>query len=111
MEPLERILELCGEEGVETTFRIGERSFHVFAFPSPGRDGNVYRWNLYEAEGSTGRPMRGLSFGLANDVREAMEEVFLAARRHVRGVEQEVGPSVAGGEPRAARSFRPTPLD
>ncbi len=105
MNALEQILSQYAAQGVETTFKIAGRTYQVFAFPSPGKQGPLVRWNLYTVDEATGRPLRGLSFGMARGVREAMEEVIDAAREHA---------GTRSGAPRdeeRATTFRPGRFD
>ena len=102
---LDQILSRYGSGGVETTFKVAGRTYQVFAFPSPGKQGPLVRWNLYAVDETTGRPMRGLSFGMAPGVREAMEEVIEAAREHA-GIRSE-----DTARPASARGFRPSQFD
>ncbi|NJN65049.1 MAG: hypothetical protein HC882_09335 [Acidobacteria bacterium] len=101
MDEVGDILAQYGKRGVETTFKVAGRTYHVFAFPSPGKEGTQVRWNLYAIDEESGRPSCGLSFGMARGVREAMEEVVEAAREHAKGATP----------PRPARTFRPSPSD
>lgn len=101
VDKVDEILGQYNSRGVETSFKVAGRTYHVFAFPSPSKDGPLIRWNLYELGDDGSKPMRGLSFGMAKGVREAMEEVVEAAREHA-----------SGSSPiRAVRSFRPSPID
>ncbi len=87
---------------VEQTIEIGRNSYRVFAYRSPGRGGARVRWNLYALE-DDGAHQRGLTFGIAASVQEAMEQVHLAARVHAAtGTTRPL---------RAARTFRPGPMD
>ncbi|GAB4225959.1 MAG: hypothetical protein Kow0062_28230 [Acidobacteriota bacterium] len=104
MNALEEILSKYGSRGVETTFKVAGRTYQVFAFPSPGNQGPQVRWKLFSVDESTGRPLRGLSFGMARGVREAMEEVIEAAREHA-------GVSSGVRRPASARGFRPSSFD
>ena len=104
MSTLERILHEFGETGVETSFVVDGKTYRVFAYPSPGRDRAHVRWNLYEVRDDRGERIRGLTFGIADGVREAMQDVLEAARQHAR--------SGRAPEPsRQPRTFRPTLAD
>lgn len=81
---IDRLLSKGDPQGLEQSFKVGERSYHVFAFTSPGRSGPRIRWNLYEGTVVDPCPRRGLSFGIAQDMREALEDVVRAAERHAR---------------------------
>jgi hypothetical protein len=107
MEPLDDIIRQYGAEGVETSFKVGGRTYRVFAFPTPGRGGDEVRWNLYSVEDGRSEPLRGLTFGLARGVREAMEEVVEAAREHA----QSSRPRDEKGRGKRPLSFRPSALD
>ncbi len=104
MGELEQILREFGETGVETSFVVEGRTYRVFAYPSPGRDRARVRWNLYEVEDGRGEKIRGLTFGIADGVREAMADVVEAARQHARSGE-------APGPVRRPLTFRPTTVD
>ncbi len=94
---LDELLRNFGRMGLEQSFEIEGRAFRVFAYPSPGRGGTSVRWNLYE---EARRPaLRGLSFGIAPDVRQALEAVVESASEHAR--EEPCAP------PRRAYTFRP----
>jgi hypothetical protein len=102
MDDVERLVRQFGKEGVETSFAVGDRSYRVFAYPSPGRGATCVRWNLYEADASGRRLVRGLTFGVSDGVRAAFEDVVQAARTHAR---------TGAVSERAPRTFRPSPLD
>ena len=99
MVVVEELARHFGRRGVESTFRVGERTYHLFAYPSPSNKGSV-RWNLYEVRSADNQPLQGLSFGIAGGVHEALEAVLSAARRHA-----------SGEQARAASTFRPSPFD
>ena len=104
MGNLEQILREFGETGVETSFVVEGKTYRVFAYPSPGRDRAHVRWNLYEVEDGRGERIRGLTFGIADGVREAMADVLEAAREHAR----------SGKAPEPVRhplTFRPSAFD
>ncbi len=92
-----------GERSIDTSFTVGGHRYHVFAFPTPGRRGPGVRWNLYEVESERSGRMRGLTFGMASSVDEALEAVARAAERHA-----ETGET---GQERRAATFRPSPSD
>lgn len=102
MDAIERLVRQFGKEGVETSFEVDDRAYRVFAYPSPGRGATCVRWNLYETDRSGHRLVRGLTFGVADGVRAAFEDVVQAARLHAR---------TGAVEERAPRTFRPSPLD
>lgn len=83
MNVVDKICQEFGDEGVETSFDCAGRTFHVFAYSSPGRYGPRVRWNLYTVD-EGGKLRTGLCFGMAKGVREAMEEVIRAAENHSR---------------------------
>ena len=101
-DTIERMLHDIGATGGEASLTVGSRAYRVFAYPSPGRGGARVRWNLYEVD--DGARLRGLTFGMAAGVREAVAEVLRAARRHAR---------TGTVEPprRRALTFRPSPQD
>jgi hypothetical protein len=94
-----------GESSVDTSFCVGERRYHVFAFPTPGRRRPSVRWNLYEVVPGPDQRLRGLTFGLAGSVDEALDAVVKVAERHVRTgvIEREAQ--------RGPFTFRPAPSD
>ena len=104
MSTLDQILREFGETGVETSFAVDGKMYRVFAYPSPGREGAHVRWNLYEVEEGREQRIRGLTFGIADGVREAMQDVLDAARQHARSGQ-------APAPTRRPLTFRPTPLD
>lgn len=97
------IRSAAGERSVDTSFTVGGHRYHVFAFPTPGRRRPGVRWNLYEVESECSGRMRGVTFGLASSVDEALEAVARAAERHA-----ETGET---GQERRALTFRPSPSD
>lgn len=101
---VEEIMRQFGENGVETHFRVGKKTYQVFAYQSPGPPGPNIRWKLYELADDGSGSLRGLTFGVAEGVREALEEVVRSAQEHAR----------FGLPPRPQRtllSFRPGPQD
>lgn len=95
----------AGESGVDTSFRVGSRRYHVFAFPTPGRNRPQVRWNLYEVVPGSEERLRGLTFGLATSVDEALDAVVKVAERHEQTGE------VERDTRRSAFTFRPLPSD
>jgi hypothetical protein len=95
----------AGESGVDTSFSVEGRRYHVFAFPTPGRRQAQVRWNLYEIVQGPEERLRGLTFGLASSVEEALDAVVKVAERHVRTGE------VERDARRAPFTFRPLPSD
>jgi hypothetical protein len=95
----------AGESCVDTTFSVGGRRYHVFAFPTPGRRRQQVRWNLYEVVPGPDERLRGLTFGLATTVDEALDTVVMVAERHERTGE------VERDARRGAFTFRPLPSD
>jgi hypothetical protein len=63
------------------------------------------RWNLYEIVPGADEQLRGLTFGLAASVDEALDAVVKVAERHERTGE------VERDAHRAAFTFRPLPSD
>ena len=102
MGTVERIVREFGDAGVETTLRVDGRSYRAFAYPSPGRFGARVRWNLYELTDGTRSPLRGVTFGIAEGVREAVEDMLRAAESHA---------STGQTDPvhRPGLTFRPSP--
>ncbi|GEM_PF-5655745 len=99
MNLVQEIIAQFGSGGVDTTFEIDGRTYHVFAYPSPGRDGPRIRWNLYQVDDGRKGMMHGLTFGLADGVREALEDVVGTAKRHARDQRGEHPPNAAGFRP------------
>ncbi|MCU0222698.1 MAG: hypothetical protein MUF27_01210 [Acidobacteria bacterium] len=95
----------AGESGVDASFNVGGRRYHVFAFPTPGRRRPQVRWNLYEVVPGPDERLRGLTFGMAPTVEEALDAVVKVAECHEQTGE------VAHDERRAAFTFRPLPSD
>lgn len=104
MVTLEKILSQFGEAGLETSFRVQGKTYHVFAYPTPGHGNPGIRWNLYETQAGEEAPLRGVTFGIALGVREAMEDVLRAAEEHRRFGKVET-------TRRPPLSFRPAPND
>ncbi len=102
MRTIERIINEFGEAGVETTFKISDRNYRVFAYKSLGRYGSRVRWNLYELDEVGRVSNQGLTFGIADGVREAVEDVVRAAEQHA--TTGHVSPLQRG-----LRTFRPSP--
>ncbi|MCU0230162.1 MAG: hypothetical protein MUC67_02165 [Acidobacteria bacterium] len=94
-----------GENSVDTSFSVGERQYHVFAFPTPGRRQPQVRWNLYEVMPGPDSRLRGLTFGLAKTVEEALDVVVRVAERHERTGE------IEQDRRRQPFTFRPLPSD
>lgn len=105
MASAKELLAGVGESSVDTTFCVGGRRYHVFAFPTPGRRRPQVRWNLYEVVQGPDERLRGLTFGLATNVDEALDAVVKIAERHERTGE------VERGARRTAFTFRPLPSD
>ncbi|RMG48949.1 MAG: hypothetical protein D6718_00755 [Acidobacteria bacterium] len=102
MADLERLVREFDDTGVESTFSVGSRTYQVFLYPSPGRDRPRVRWNLYLVDPSGRSPVRGLVFGVAPDVREAIADVERAAAEHA--ATGEIDPLRS-----RTRTFRPGP--
>ncbi len=102
MTTAERIIREFGESGVETSFQVDGREYRAFAYPSPGRYGSRIRWNLYEAGASPDRPSHGVTFGIADGVQEAVEDLIVAAKLHA---------TTGASNPvcRTGLTFRPSP--
>ena len=105
MASAKELLAGAGESSVDTSFCVGGRRYHVFAFPTPGRRRPSVRWNLYEVVPGPDERLRGLTFGLAASVDEALDAVVKVAERHERtgDVEREAQ--------RGPFTFRPLPSD
>jgi hypothetical protein len=102
---VERIIREFGSTGVETSFEVSGRRYRAFAYASPGRFGSRVRWNLYESD-ETGSAeaggVRGVTFGIAEGVQEAVEDMVRAAEAHARnGSREPVN--------RRSLTFRPSP--
>lgn len=104
MSTIEEIMREFTETGVETAFQVGSRTYQVFAYKSPGKAGPSVRWKLYELEGKPGGALKGLTFGIAEGVREALEDVVRSAEEHALFGE-------VHRPRRATLSFRPAPQD
>lgn len=102
MRTIDRIIGEFGETGVETTFKVSDQDYRVFAYPSLGRYGSRIRWNLYELDEGGRVSGQGLTFGIADGVREAVEDVVRAAELHAST--GRVSPLQRG-----VRTFRPSP--
>lgn len=102
MADLEQLVREFDDSGVETTFSVGRRTYQLFIYSSPGRDNPRVRWNLYEIDPAGRKPVRGLIFGVAPGIREALVEVERAAAEHA--ATGEIDPTR-----RLARTFRPEP--
>ncbi|MBP7148646.1 MAG: hypothetical protein KBD01_14000 [Acidobacteria bacterium] len=104
MNAIEQILQQFGDGGVEASFRVSGKTYHVFAYRSPNGGRPGIRWNLYEVRGGSEPRLRGLTFGIASGVREAMEDVVHAAEEHA---------DTGFVAPVRARTFtfRPSPQD
>lgn len=103
MGTVERIIREFGRTGVETSFEVSGRRYRAFAYSSPGRYGSRVRWNLYESdESGPGEAVRGVTFGIAEGVQEAVEDMVRAAEAHARnGSREPVN--------RRSLTFRPSP--
>lgn len=104
MSQIQEMLEQFRDGGLETSFRVGRRRYHCFAYRSPGRGEDLIRWNLYAVEEGGGERLRGLTFGVARGVQEALTDLVSAAERHAKT-------GVVGGPQRSALTFRPSPQD
>lgn len=105
MASAKELLAGAGESSVDSSFSVGGRRYHVFAFPTPGRRRPSVRWNLYEVVPGSEDRLRGLTFGLAASVNEALDAVVKVAERHERTgeIERDAG--------RGTFTFRPLPSD
>lgn len=104
MGTLDEILSQFSDAGLETSFQIQGKTYHVFAYPSPGHGNPSIRWNLYVDTPGEDSHLRGVTFGIAEGVREAMEDVLRAAEEHHR-----LGAVIPTR--RRAFTFRPAPND
>lgn len=106
MSTIEQIMRQFTEAGLETAFEVCGHRYQVFAYRSPGAGQRApsVRWKLYELDGTSGRAVRGLTFGMAEGVREALEDVMRSAEEHAQR-------GVTSAPRRAGLSFRPSPQD
>jgi hypothetical protein len=80
-DPVDQLLWQYSRGSVDTSFSVGERTYVVRAVATPDQSGPGIRWSLYEI-GAAGERGPGLCFGMAEGVREALEDVVDAAREH-----------------------------
>lgn len=104
MSTVDDIMRQFTETGVEAAFQVADRRYQVFAYKSPGKSGSTVRWKLYEVTKAGKIATQGLTFGMADGVREALEDVVRSAEEH----------ALFGEVPRPASrtfGFRPSPHD
>ncbi len=104
MGMIQDMLEQFREGGLETSFQVGRRRYHCFAYQSPARGGPLIRWNLYAVDEGGGARLRGLTFGVARGVQEAVTDLVRAAEHHAKT-------GAIGGPRGSALTFRPSPQD
>lgn len=105
MGMVDKILREFSESGVEKDFTVSGKDYRVFAYRSPRRDRECVRWNLYAIRNGKSEKLHGLTFGIADGVREAIEDVVQAASEHA------VTGRVSPVRSRQSSGLRPAPQD
>jgi len=87
---------------LDASFEVAGRRYRCFAFRASGRGGSCVCWRLYAEDGPRDERVRGLTFGVARGLDEAVADLVRAAHEHAeRG---DVGAS-------RGLTFRPSPQD